>query len=166
MTHDREIENSCNTDCVPKDPSKAISLPQITGRYSLGRTISGPQINAAKKPSSSSRFIGCLVSKRPRTPLRRSSSASSEMAVISRQAFNCQAMRDSTLTPFEMAQGLAHCLLLKDCCALPDQVSFVLTFSWRGFVLAVRDRHRAYPNEIAFLIFSVTAKDFSDGILP
>ena len=26
--------------------------PQITGRYSLGRAISGPQIKAARKPSS------------------------------------------------------------------------------------------------------------------
>jgi hypothetical protein len=28
------------------------------------------------------------------------------------------------------------------------------------------DRHRAYQNEIAVFAFSVTAKDFSHGVLP
>jgi len=42
---------------------------------------------------------------------------------------------------------------------------FVLTFPWRRFVLAMRDRHRTYQNEIAIFGFSVTAKDFSHGVL-
>jgi hypothetical protein len=58
-------------------------------------------------------------------------------------------------------QGLAHCFFLKDCCASPDQISFVLTFPWRRFVLAMRDRHRTYQNEIAIFVFGVNAKDFS-----
>ena len=44
-------------------------------------------------------------------------------------------------------------------------MSFVLTFPWRRFVLAMRDRHRAYQNEIAIFVFGVTAKDFSHGML-
>jgi hypothetical protein len=43
---------------------------------------------------------------------------------------------------------------------------FGLMFSWRLFVLAVRDRRRAYQNEIAIFTLSVTAKDFSYGVLP
>jgi hypothetical protein len=43
-----------------------------------------------------------------------------------------------------MKRSLAHCFFLKDCCALPDQMSFVLTFPWRRFVLAMKDRHCAY----------------------
>jgi hypothetical protein len=45
-------------------------------------------------------------------------------------------------------------------------MSFVLAFSWRRFVLAMRDRHCAYQNEIAIFGFSVTAKNFSHGVLP
>ena len=45
-------------------------------------------------------------------------------------------------------------------------MSFVLAFPWRRFVLAMRDRHRAYQNEIASFVFSVTAKDFSHCVLP
>jgi hypothetical protein len=41
----------------------------------------------------------------------------------------------------------------------------VLTFPWRRLVLAMNDRHRAYQNEIAIFGFSVTAKDFSHGVL-
>ena len=41
------------------DPSQVsdISPPKTSGKYSLGGTTSGPAISAAKKPSSSSRFI-------------------------------------------------------------------------------------------------------------
>ena len=53
-----------------------------------------------------------------------------------------------------LREGLTHCFFLKDGCALPDQMPFVLTFPWRRFVLAVRDRHRAYQNEIASFVFS------------
>jgi hypothetical protein len=35
---------------------------------------------------------------------------------------------------------LANNFLSKDRCALPDQMSFALTFPWRGFVFAMRNR--------------------------
>jgi hypothetical protein len=47
---------------------------------------------------------------------------------------------------------------------LPDQMSFVLTFPWRGFVLAMRDRDRANESEIAVFVFSVATKDFSHDL--
>jgi hypothetical protein len=40
---------------------------------------------------------------------------------------------------------------------------FFLTFPWRGFVLAVRDRDCAHKNEVSIWVFGVTAKDFSHG---
>ncbi len=40
-----------------------------------------------------------------------------------------------------LREGLTHCFFLKDGCALPDQMPFVLTFPWRRFVLAMRDRY-------------------------
>ena len=55
------------------------------------------------------------------------------------------------LTSLEM-RGLAHCFCLKNCCALPDQMSFVLTFPRRRFILAMRDRHHAYQNEVASFV--------------
>jgi len=62
---------------------------------------------------------------------------------------------------------LANNFLFKDRCALPDQMSFVLTFPWGGFVLAMRDRDRANKNEIAVLAFGVTTKDIPhDMLLP
>jgi hypothetical protein len=51
---------------------------------------------------------------------------------------------------------LINCFLLEDRCPLPDQMSFVLAVSWRGLVLAKRDRDRANKNEISILVFSVT----------
>jgi hypothetical protein len=60
---------------------------------------------------------------------------------------------------------LTNRLFFEDRRALPDQMYFFLTFPWRGFVLAVRDRDRANKNEIASFVFSVTAKDFSHGVL-
>jgi hypothetical protein len=57
-----------------------------------------------------------------------------------------------TITP-------ASKLSLKDRSASPDQMPFVLTFPWRRFVLAMRDRHRADKNEIAVFGFGVTTKD-------
>jgi hypothetical protein len=44
-------------------------------------------------------------------------------------------------------------------------MSFVLAFPRRRFVLAMRDRYRAYQNEIASFVFGATSKDFSDGVL-
>jgi hypothetical protein len=38
---------------------------------------------------------------------------------------------------------------------------FVLTFPWRGFVLAVRGSDRPNKNEVSISVFGVTAKDFS-----
>jgi hypothetical protein len=49
----------------------------------------------------------------------------------------------------------------EDRCALPNQMCLVLTFPWRGFVLAVRDRDRTNKNGISISVFGVTAKDFS-----
>jgi hypothetical protein len=44
---------------------------------------------------------------------------------------------------------------------------FVLTFPWRAFVLAMRDRDRANENEIAIFVFSITTKHFPhDMLLP
>jgi len=60
---------------------------------------------------------------------------------------------------------LMNGFFLKDLCALFDQMSFFSTSSWRRFVLAKRDRHRANKNEIAIFVFSVTAKDFPHGVL-
>src|SRR5262249_8065209 len=53
----------------------SLSSPQISGRYSLGNTLSGPQIRAAKKPSSVSRFIARLSPKRLSTSASLSNSA-------------------------------------------------------------------------------------------
>jgi hypothetical protein len=44
-------------------------------------------------------------------------------------------------------------------------MSFVLAFSWRGLVLAKRDRDRANKNEISILVCSVTTKDFPHDML-
>ena len=106
------------------------------------------------------------------SPLRRSSSASVNGCDFTASLY-CQAMqiarlrhsKREALVSSSKREGLAHCFFLKDCCALPDQMSFLPAFSWRRFVLAVRDRHRAYQNEIAIPVFGVTAKDFSHGVL-
>src|SRR5262249_15123614 len=47
----------------------------------------------------------------------------------------------------------------------PDQMSFSLARSWRAFVLAKEDRRGANKNEITIFVFSITAKDFSHGVL-
>jgi hypothetical protein len=60
---------------------------------------------------------------------------------------------------------LMYRFFLKDRCASPDQMPFFSASSWRTFVLAKRDRHRANKNEIAIFVFSVTAKDFPHGVL-
>ena len=62
-------------------------------------------------------------------------------------------------------EGLPHCFFLKDRCALPDQMSFVLTLPRGAFVLAVRDRNRANKNKIAVFAFGVATKDFSHDLL-
>lgn len=49
--------------------------------------------------------------------------------------------------------------LLKDSRTLTDQMSFVLTFSDRPLILAVRDRSRANKNKIATFAFSVATND-------
>jgi hypothetical protein len=59
---------------------------------------------------------------------------------------------------------LANNFFLKDRRALSNQISFVLTFSWRWLILAMRDWHRADKNELAISVFSVTAKDLSHDI--
>jgi hypothetical protein len=54
----------------------------------------------------------------------------------------------------------------KDCCTLPNQMSFLLAHSWSAFVLAKGDRHGANKNEIASFVFSVTTKGFSHARAP
>src|SRR5215472_11159373 len=65
----------------------------------------------------------------------------------------------------ERAGRLTNRFFLKDRCALPDQMSFSLARSWRAFVLAKEDRRSANKNEITIFVFSITAKDFSHGVL-
>jgi hypothetical protein len=40
--------------------------------------------------------------------------------------------------------GLMNSFLFEDRCALPDQISFVPAFPWRGFLVAVKGRDRAH----------------------
>ena len=61
---------------------------------------------------------------------------------------------------------LTNNFLFKDRCALPDQMSFVLTFARRAFVLAMRNRDRTNLDEIAIFGLSVTPKDFPHNMLP
>jgi hypothetical protein len=60
---------------------------------------------------------------------------------------------------------LTNNFLFKDRCALPDQMSFVLTFPWRAFVFAMRNRDRTNLDEIAIFALSVTTKDFPHDML-
>jgi len=60
---------------------------------------------------------------------------------------------------------LANNLFSKDRCALPDQMPFVLTFPWRGFVFGEWNRDRTNLDEIAIFAFSVTTQDFPHDIL-
>jgi hypothetical protein len=63
--------------------------------------------------------------------------------------------------------GLTNNFLFKDRCALPDQVSFVLTFPWRAFIFAMRNRDCTNQDEISILALSVTTTDFPhDMLLP
>src|SRR5262249_30487261 len=55
--------------------------------------------------------------------------------------------------------------LLKDRCALPDQMSSVFTFSRRRFILAMRDGDGANKNKIAVFDFGVTPKHFPQDTL-
>jgi hypothetical protein len=64
-----------------------------------------------------------------------------------------------------LGERLANRFFFEDRCALPNQMRFLLTFPWRGFVLAVRDSDRANKNEISISIFGVAAKDFSHDVL-
>jgi hypothetical protein len=60
---------------------------------------------------------------------------------------------------------LANYFLFKDRCALPDQMPFVLTFAWRGFVFAMRNRDCTNWDEIAIFALSVTTKHFPHDML-
>src|SRR5512132_1042319 len=59
-----------------------LSPPQISGRYSLGRTLAGQQISAAKNPSRFSRFMPRWLRKRLRTLPKRSYSVSVSGAFV------------------------------------------------------------------------------------
>jgi hypothetical protein len=62
---------------------------------------------------------------------------------------------------------LTNNFLFKDRCALPDQMSFVLTFPWRAFVFACGTGIVPTLDEISILALSVTTKDFPhDMLLP
>ena len=54
---------------------------------------------------------------------------------------------------------LTNNFFLKDRCALPDQMPFVLTFTWRAFVFAMRNRDCTNLDEISVSAFGVTTKD-------
>ena len=60
---------------------------------------------------------------------------------------------------------LTNNFLFKDRCALPDQMSFVLTFPWRAFVFAMRNRDCTNLDEIAIFVFSVTTQHFPHDML-
>ena len=61
---------------------------------------------------------------------------------------------------------LTNNFFLKDGCALPDQMSLVLTVPWRAFVFAMQHRDCTNMDEISILTLSVTTKDFPHDILP
>src|SRR5271169_1531173 len=74
-------------------------------------------------------------------------------------------MRSSIPTGFRCgsptsATLLANKLLFEDRCALPDQMSFVLTFPWRAFVFAMGKRDCTNLDKIAISVLSVTTKHF------
>jgi hypothetical protein len=56
-------------------------------------------------------------------------------------------------------------LFLEDRSALPDQISFGLTFPWARLVLAMRYGDRADKYEIAIFVFGVPANDFPHEML-
>jgi hypothetical protein len=57
------------------------------------------------------------------------------------------------------AADSANNFLLKDRCALIDQMSFFVTLPGGGFVLAVRAWDRADKNEISAVVFNVATDD-------
>jgi hypothetical protein len=62
---------------------------------------------------------------------------------------------------------LTNNFLFEDRCALPDQMTFVLTFPWRAFVFAMRNRDCTNQDEISISALGVTTKDFPhDMLLP
>src|ERR1039458_7507301 len=61
---------------LPNSQASAISPPKTSREYSLGITLSGPAIRAAKNPSSCSTFIALPLLQLLRNSARRSSSAS------------------------------------------------------------------------------------------
>src|SRR6516164_7222025 len=64
---------------------------------------------------------------------------------------------------------LTNRFFLKDRRSFSDQISFILASNRRGFILAMRDRDRAYKraykNEIEIFVFSVTSNDFPHDML-
>jgi hypothetical protein len=60
---------------------------------------------------------------------------------------------------------LTNTFFLKDRRALPYQMSFVLTFPWRAFIFAMRNRDCTNLDEISILALSVTTKDFPHDVL-
>ena len=53
---------------------------------------------------------------------------------------------------------LTNNLLFEDRCALPDQISFVLTLPWRAFIFVMGERDCTNLDKIAISVLSVTTK--------
>src|SRR5580704_8475261 len=163
MIKDRK---SCKTGCALKVSSRTISSPKITGRYSLGGTLSGPQINAAKKPSNCSRFIRRLLSNRPRTPLRRSNSASVNGCVFTRHHTLTRRARRSCVVPSDFAQNRALLAEVYRGCGLPDQVNDAISSRigcwFRSIDLVGLPGHSILDDDATHLDTpAYTAKDFN-----
>ena len=86
--------------------------------------------------------------------------------VLPAQQFRSRARDLMQVLAFESRMAkLTNNFLFKDRCALPDQMSFVLTFPWRALVFAMRNRDRTNLDEISIFALSVTTKDFPHDML-
>jgi len=66
-----------------------------------------------------------------------------------------------------LIRGFAvNCFLLKDRCALPDQISLIPSFRQRTLGLAVRDGDRANKIEIVIFVSRVATNDCPHDVLP
>src|SRR5262249_12685209 len=78
---------------------------------------------------------------------------------------SCVCVSDDKEPPKTFDSVQLTSFLLKDRCALPDQMSFGFTFSRRRFILAMRDGDIANKNKIAVFDFGVTPKHFPEDML-
>ncbi len=119
-------------------------------------------------PAKAARSRGAVRTAAPRVQADRGSRAIGGTAHAQEEAPRMSPRRGpSNGSTAKLAHSrLTNHFLFEDRCALPNQMSFVLTFPWRGFVLAMRGRDRAYQSEIAALVPSVTTKNFPHHVLP